>query len=176
VRPDLLCFAKGITSGYLPLGGVMISAKVAAPFFDDGVIFRHGPTYSGHPTCCAAAMANLDIMEREGLLERGLELEGEIAAALGELAEHELVGEIRAGTGALGAVAFAPDALAQAANLPARVTARARAGGVLLRPLGDAVAISPPLVATQAQVDEAASVIGDALDAVAADLAGAVGR
>lgn len=176
VRPDLLCFAKGITSGYLPLGGVMISAKVAAPFFDDGVIFRHGPTYSGHPTCCAAAMANLDIMEREGLLERGLELEGEIAAALGELAEHELVGEIRAGTGALGAVAFAPDALAQAANLPARVTARARAGGVLLRPLGDAVAISPPLVATQAQVDEAASVIGDALDAVAAELAGAVGR
>ena len=62
VRPDMLTFAKGVTSGYLPLGGVVVGAKVAAPFWEDGAWFRHGPTYSGHPTVCAAAMANLDII------------------------------------------------------------------------------------------------------------------
>src|SRR5512133_423896 len=106
VRPDLLTFAKGVTSGYLPLGGVVVSGKVAAPFWEDGAWFRHGPTYAGHPTVCAAAMANLDIIEREGLLDRGRELEDEIAPALAPLADHPLVGEIRTGIGALAAIAF----------------------------------------------------------------------
>ncbi|MGH3076374.1 MAG: aspartate aminotransferase family protein, partial [Gaiellales bacterium] len=135
VRPDMLCFAKGVTSGYLPLGGVIVDGEVAAPFWEQGIVFRHGPTYSGHPTCCAAALANLDILERERLLDRGRELEGEIAAALGALASHELVADVRAGTGALGAVAFASEALDEVADLPARVALRARERGVLIRPL-----------------------------------------
>jgi putrescine---pyruvate transaminase len=171
VRPDLICFAKGVTSGYLPLGGVVISGRVAEPFFErPGAMFRHGPTYSAHPTCCAAAMANLDIIKREGLLERGRELEDEIAAALRTLEGGELVGEVRAGIGALGAVAFDPDALAVHRDLPQRTVAQARARGVLVRPLGDGVAISPPLVVTREEVDHAAEVIGEALDAVARDL------
>ena len=125
VRPDMLTFAKGVTSGYLPLGGVVVGAKVAAPFWEDGAWFRHGPTYSGHPTVCAAAMANLDIIEREGLLDRGRELEDEIASALRPLGDHPLVGEIRTGIGALGAIAFAAEALAEAPDLPARLFARA---------------------------------------------------
>ena len=124
VRPDMLTFAKGVTSGYLPLGGVVVGAKVAAPFWEDGAWFRHGPTYSGHPTVCAAAMANLDIIEREGLLDRGRELEDEIASALRPLGDHPLVGEIRTGIGALGAIAFAAEALAEAPDLPARLFAR----------------------------------------------------
>jgi putrescine---pyruvate transaminase len=175
VRPDLLTFAKGVTSGYLPLGGVVIGAKVAAPFWDEGAWFRHGPTYSGHPTVCAAALANLDIMEREGLLERGNELEGEMAAALAPLADHALVGEIRAGIGALGAVAFSRDALAEAPDLAQRTFAAARERGVLVRGLADAVALSPPLVITREQVDRAAEVIGEALDVVARDVPAAVG-
>jgi len=175
VRPDLLTFAKGVTSGYLPLGGVVIGAKVAAPFWDEGAWFRHGPTYSGHPTVCAAALANMDIMEREGLLERGNELEGEMAAALAPLADHALVGEIRAGIGALGAVAFSRDALAEAPDLAQRTFAAARERGVLVRGLADAVALSPPLVITREQVDRAAEVIGDALDVVARDVPAAVG-
>jgi putrescine aminotransferase len=175
VRPDLLTFAKGVTSGYLPLGGVVVGAKVAAPFWDEGAWFRHGPTYSGHPTVCAAALANLDIMEREGLLERGNELEGEMAAALAPLADHALVGEIRAGIGALGAVAFSRDALAEAPDLAQRTFAAARERGVLVRGLADAVALSPPLVMTREQVDRAAEVIGDALDVVARDVPAAVG-
>ena len=175
IRPDLLTFAKGITSGYLPLGGVVVGAKVAAPFWDEGTWFRHGPTYSGHPTVCAAAMANLDIMEREGLLDRGNELEGELAAALRPLADHPLVGEIRAGIGALGAVAFSPDALAEAPDLSQRTFAAARERGVLVRGLADAVALSPPLVVSREQVDRVADVIAESLDVVARDVPAAVG-
>jgi putrescine aminotransferase len=171
VRPDLICFAKGVTSGYLPLGGVVISGRVAEPFFErPGSTFRHGPTYSAHPTCSAAAMANLDIMKRENLLERGRELEDEIAGALRTLEGRDLVGEVRAGIGAVGAVAFDPDALGAHPDLPQRAFAQARARGVLVRPLGDGVAISPPLVVTREEVDHAAEVIGEALEAVARDL------
>ncbi len=171
VRPDMITFAKGVTSGYLPLGGVVVAGRVAEPFYEQGgVWFRHGQTYSGHPTCCAAAHANLDIIEREGLLVRGRELEGEIAEAFAPLADSDLVGDVRSGIGALGAVAFDAGALAEHPDLPARTFAAARERGVLVRPLGDAVAISPPLVITQAQVGQAAAAIGDAISAVAADL------
>jgi putrescine---pyruvate transaminase len=170
VRPDLLCFAKAVTSGYLPLGGVVVAAKVAAPFWEDGAWFRHGPTYAGHPTVCAAALANLDILEREGLLDRGRELEDDIATALRGLDDAPLVGGVRAGIGALGAVAFAPEALAEAPDLPQRTFAAARDRGVLVRPLGDGVAISPPLVVTREQVQHAADVIGESLQAVARDV------
>jgi putrescine---pyruvate transaminase len=171
VRPDMICFAKGVTSGYLPLGGVVVSGGVAEPFFErPGAMFRHGPTYSAHPTCCAAAMANLDILKREDLLTRGRELEDEIAGALHSLEGHDLIGEVRAGIGALGAVAFEPEALAAHKDLPQRTFAQARARGVLVRPLGDGVAISPPLVVTRDEVEHAAEVIGEALEAVARDL------
>ncbi len=171
LRPDMITFAKGVTSGYLPLGGVVISGRVAEPFWTgEGLWFRHGQTYSGHPTACAAAMANLDIIEAEGLLERGRELEDEIAAALGTLAGNDLVGAVRAGIGALGAVAFEPEALAAHPDLPLRTFAQAKARGVLVRPLGDAVAISPPLIATREQIDRAAQAIGEAVAVVAADL------
>ena len=177
VQPDLLCFAKGVTSGYLPLGGVLVSGRVAEPFWErGGTVFRHGPTYSAHPTCCAVAMVNLDILEREDLLARGRELEDEIAAALRPLAGHDLAGEVRAGIGALGAVAFEPEALRERPDLPARVFAHARDRGVLVRPLGDAVAVSPPLVITREQVGEAAAAIGDALDAAARDRAQPAGE
>jgi adenosylmethionine-8-amino-7-oxononanoate aminotransferase len=175
VRPDLLTFAKGITSGYLPLGGVVVSARVAAPFWDEGAWFRHGPTYAGHPTVCAAAMANLDIMEGEGLLDRGLAIEQELVAALGGLADHPLIGEIRAGVGALGAVAFKPEALAEAPDLVQRVFAAARERGVLVRALADALALSPPLVITREEIDHAAAVIGESLDVVARDVPAAAG-
>jgi putrescine---pyruvate transaminase len=175
VRPDLLTFAKGVTSGYLPLGGVVVSGKVAAPFWEDGAWFRHGPTYAGHPTVCAAAMANLDIMERENLLDRGRELEDEIGAAFAGLTDHPLVGEIRTGIGALAAVAFAGEALAEAPDVPARIFAAARERGVLVRPLGDGVAFSPPLIITREEVEHVAEVVGEALDAVARDVPAAAG-
>ncbi len=172
LRPDMITFAKGVTSGYLPLGGVIISGDIAAPFWDEegAPWFRHGPTYSGHPTCCAVALANLDIIEREGLLARGLALEGEMAAALSGFGSHALVDEVRCGTGALAAVALTGEVLARDIKSPLRVAAHARERGVLVRPLGDGVGLSPPLIATREDIDTAASAIGEALDAVASEL------
>ena len=172
IRPDMITFAKGVTSGYLPLGGVIVNGDIAAPFWDEenAPWFRHGPTYSGHPTCCAVALANLDIIEREGLLARALEIEGELTAALSRFASHALVGEVRSGTGALAAVALSGEVLALDAKAPMKVFGQARERGVLVRPLGDGVALSPALIITREEIDTAASAIGEALDAVASEL------
>ncbi|MGL6279341.1 MAG: aspartate aminotransferase family protein, partial [Gaiella sp.] len=105
LEPDLIVFAKGVTSGYLPLGGVIASPRVAEPFWaTPGRSFAHGTTYSGHPTCCAAALANLAILERERLVERAFELEDPFHGALRALEAHPLVGEVRGGIGVMAAV------------------------------------------------------------------------
>ena len=169
--PDAVTFAKGITSGYVPLGGVIVGGTIQEPFWKGGAagVWRHGYTYSGHATAAAAAHANLDIIEREGLLNRGLELESEIRAALAPLADHELVGEIRAGFGAVAAIQIDSALLADDAGLTDRVTLRARSHGVLTRTLtGGGLQISPPLVITRAELDEIAAGLRRALDDVAA--------
>src|SRR5438270_7915682 len=95
--PDLLVFAKGVTSGYMPLGGVIVGPRVQEPFWSgEGISFRHGYTYSGHAAACAAALSNLDILERERLVERVSALEPVFAANVHSLAEHPLVGDTRA--------------------------------------------------------------------------------
>jgi putrescine---pyruvate transaminase len=166
VKPDMITFAKGVTSGYLPLGGVVASGEVAAPFFGEpgGPMLRHGATYAGHPTCCAAAMAVLDIYESEGLIERGRELEEPLRDALAPLASHDAVGEVRAGLGLLGAVALSDDALASDPAAVGKVAAGAREAGVLVRPLLRGVAVSPPLVVDESHLRELA-------DGIAAGLA-----
>jgi putrescine aminotransferase len=148
LEPDIVACAKGITSGYLPMGGVIAAPWVAEPFWAQGAgMWRHGYTYSGHATVAAAALANIAILEREGLCRRSLELESELAAALDPLAAHDLVSEVRSGTGVLAAVQIGPDALEADPTLPARVSAAVRANGVLVRMLvGGAIAVSPPLV------------------------------
>ncbi len=169
--PDALTFAKGITSGYVPLGGVIVGRQIQEPFWDKPTagVWRHGYTYSGHASAAAAAHANLDIIEREGLVARGLELETEIPAALAPLADHELVSEIRGGFGAVAAVQIEPDLLADDPGLTDRVTLRSRHHGVLTRTLvGGGLQISPPLVISRDELDEIASGIAGALDDVAA--------
>ena len=85
VRPDMITFAKGVTSGYIPLGGVVVSSAVAAPYFAEpgGPMLRHGATYAGHPAACAAALAVLDVYEGENLIERGRELEQPLVGRAG---------------------------------------------------------------------------------------------
>jgi adenosylmethionine-8-amino-7-oxononanoate aminotransferase len=163
----MITFAKGVTSGYLPLGGVVVSEEVAAPYFEapGGPMFRHGATYAGHPACCAAALAVIDIYEREDLIRRGRDLEQPLHDALAPLADHPAVGEVRAGLGFLAAVAVAPDADPGAT---ARLAAGARAAGVLVRPLLGGVAVSPPLIAEQEHIDLIAQAIEAGLDRVTA--------
>jgi putrescine---pyruvate transaminase len=158
VRPDLITFAKGVTSGYLPLGGVIASGRVAAPFFDEpgGPMLRHGATYAGHPTCCAAALAVLDVYDRENIIPRGRELERPLLDALAPLESDPAVAEVRGGLGLLAAVQLAPDVLQRDPNAVAKVAAGAREAGVLLRPLLGSLAVSPPLIVEQEHVDQIA--------------------
>lgn len=154
LEPDMITFAKGVTCGYLPLGGVIVSPRVAAPFFDQpGNIFRHGYTYSGHAASCAAGLAVMDILENEGVIERAAELEAEIPAALAPLTELDVVTEIRSGVGALAAIQLDPTD----ETLPARAARACREAGVLTRAVGGgALQVSPPLVMTPEHVTEMA--------------------
>jgi len=164
LSPDLITVAKGITSGYVPLGGVIASARVAEPFWTDGTqnVFRHGFTYAGHATACAVGLANLDVIEREGLVQRVRELEPVLADALAPLADHPAVADVRVGVGLLAAVELADPSKLQA------VIDAAYERGVLVRGIrGVALQISPPFVITEEEIETTARVFGDALDAAA---------
>jgi len=166
----MVVLAKGITSGYLPLGGVLISGEVAKPFWSTpgGPMFRHGATYAGHPTCCAAALANLAIIEREGLVTRGRELEGVLMDVLAPLADHPACGEIRGGLGLAAAVDLTPEALKSVPGAMGRYSSAVRAAGVLCRPQATGLAIGPPLIVERAHLEEIATAVRAGLDAVAA--------
>jgi adenosylmethionine-8-amino-7-oxononanoate aminotransferase len=161
LEPDLVTSAKGLTSGYLPMGAVFAAPRVHEPFFrpDAGVWWRHGYTYSGHAAAAAVALANLAIIDGEGLLDEAARLETTIAEAFAPLASHEGVVEVRSGTGALAAVqlADAPAAMALANRL--------RSYGVATRAVGTGgLQISPAFVMTDEQVFEMADAILRALE------------
>jgi adenosylmethionine-8-amino-7-oxononanoate aminotransferase len=162
IEPDMITFAKGVTSGYLPLGGVMIHEKVAEPFWSapGAPVFRHGPTYAAHATCCAAALANIGLLG-DGLLERGAQLEQPLHDTVNAFADHPAVSETRGGTGFLAAVEFSDETMERHPDAVNRVVMGAREQGVLVRPLGRAVALSPPLTTTE----EHLGLVGEALAA-----------
>jgi adenosylmethionine-8-amino-7-oxononanoate aminotransferase len=160
LSPDLITVAKGITSGYLPLGGVIASPRVAEPFWAEGTsnMFRHGFTYSGHATSCAVGLANLDVIEREGLVQRVKQLEPVLADALRPLADHEAVADVRTGVGLLGAVELADPSKLQA------VIDACYERGVLVRGIrGVALQVSPPFVITEDEIAKTAEVFAEAL-------------
>ncbi|WP_024806079.1 aspartate aminotransferase family protein [Nocardia sp. BMG51109] len=158
LEPDLMTTAKGLTSGYLPMGAVFVAPRVAEPFFSGGVWFRHGYTYGGHAGSAAAAMANLDILEREDLLGASKNLESLLEEHLSPLAAHPRVAEVRSGLGAVAAVQ-----MADPAEGPAMVKAL-RAQGVSGRAAGQgALQISPSFVISEEQVAELAAAFGRAL-------------
>jgi putrescine---pyruvate transaminase len=159
--PDMVISAKGLSSGYAPVGAVLVAPAVAEPFFRPGagVWFRHGYTYSGHAMCAAVALANLELIEREGLLGEAARLETTLARTLSPLAEHDAVREVRCGTGALAAVQL--EAPADAPMLVGLL----REEGVATRAVGaGGIQISPAFVMTDAEVDELAAAIGRAVD------------
>jgi adenosylmethionine-8-amino-7-oxononanoate aminotransferase len=169
LEPDILVCAKGITSGYLPLGAVLASPGVAEPFWAEGAgMWRHGYTYSGHAAVAAAALVNIDILEREGLPARAKAMEGSLLDALKQLTDHGLVEDVRGGVGLLAAVQLRRDLVEGDPALGARVGAATREAGVLVRPLiGGALAVSPPLTIEDAQLQEIVDGFRAGLDAVA---------
>jgi putrescine aminotransferase len=160
IEPDLMPIAKGISSGYLPIGGVLVSDRIADAFIEKGGEFYHGYTYSGHPACCAAALANLEILQREKLVER-------VADDIGpylqkkwlELGEHPLVGEARM-VGLVGALELVPARgdRSRAFEPVGEVGALARDtsfdNGLVMRAVRDSLIISPPLVLSHEEADD----------------------
>jgi L-2,4-diaminobutyrate transaminase len=178
MRPDLITVAKGLTSAYAPLSGVIVGAKVWE------VIARgsrelgpmgHGWTYSGHPVCAAAALANLDILEREDITGNAAKVGAYLQEAMQRtFAHHPLVGEAR-GVGMLAALEFMQDGAARrpfdaALKVGAQVSAACLERGLIARamPHGDILGFAPPLVTTAQEVDEIVGIAREAVDAVAA--------
>jgi putrescine---pyruvate transaminase len=174
VLPDIVSFAKGVSSGYLPLGGIMVS-KVIKQAMDDvkpDDRWMHAYTYSGHPTCCAVGLKNLEIMERERLWERaaamGTRLHEGLKAALGD---HKHVGDIRGGKGLLAAVELVEDRATKAPfaadkKIGPRVLQEMNKRGVVTRGRAEHIFFAPPLVVTEAQVDQLVGAARDAVKAV----------
>jgi putrescine aminotransferase len=169
IRADLMPIAKGMSSGYLPIGGVMVGDRVAEVLIARGGEFAHGYTYSGHPVACAVASANLRIIERENLVSRVREqLAPHLAAKWRQLAEHPLVGEARC-TGLLGALELVRDkATRRFFDKRGEVGTICRdfcfENGLIMRAVRDTMIVSPPLVITPAQLDELAEKAWRCLD------------
>ncbi|MBI2824239.1 MAG: aspartate aminotransferase family protein [Planctomycetia bacterium] len=172
IEPDVVSFAKGITSGYFPLGGIGVSDRIAAAIDNapDEMTWMHAFTYSGHPVGCAIALANLDIIEREGLVRRAGELGRRLLERLQTLASHPHVGDVR-GLGLMAAVELVADKATKAEFPPAekigpRVHAATQERGMFTRLRGDVYNLAPPFVTTDAQIDRMVDILGESIQAV----------
>ncbi len=179
IEPDIITFAKGVTSGYVPLGGLAISDKVLARVTgknSNGAWFSNGFTYSGHPVSCAAVLANFDIIEREKILEHVREVAPHFQASLRTLTKSPLVGEVR-GLGLMACVELVADRQnvgAESTDLDGEIAKRVDRHcfelGLIVRPIGNMCVMSPPLVITKAEIDKMVSILRQALDRTAEDL------
>ena len=162
-QPDIITFAKGVTSGYSPLGGMLISDRLAQPFLDEGSTFMHGITFGGHPVSCAVALANLDIMEREDLLGNVLRRESDLDARLNGLRDLPIVGDVR-GAGFLRSIELVRDPdtretfTAEECSwlLKGLISTRLYESGLMCRADDRAdpmIVLSPPLIAGDDELD-----------------------
>lgn len=169
LKPDLMPIAKGLSSGYLPIGGVMVADHISRVIIEEGGEFTHGMTYAGHPAACAVAAANIRILRDEGIIDRVRTETGPyLQQRWAELADHPLVGEVR-GLGFLGAFEIVADKETRAQFEPSGSTGPlcrdiAADLGLVMRAVGDSMIISPPLIMSKGQIDELVDLAGKALD------------
>jgi adenosylmethionine-8-amino-7-oxononanoate aminotransferase len=174
VEPDILSFAKGVTSGYLPLGGIMVSREIkdAMDTVKPEDKWMHAYTYSGHPTCCAVALKNLEIMERERLWENAAKMGQRLHEGLrSTFGRHPHVGDIRGGKGLLAAIELVEDR-ASKRNFAAdkkvgpRIAAEMMKRGLVTRRVNESICFAPPLIVTEDQIDRLISTTADSMKAV----------
>ncbi|MEQ9261280.1 MAG: aminotransferase [Roseovarius sp.] len=175
IQPDIITCAKGLTSGYLPLGAMILSDRIWNEISSEDrehIMFSNGYTYSGHPVCCAAALKNIEIMEREGILEHVRAITPHFQARLQELRKYEIVGDAR-GEGLIGCVEgiAAPGLpeekrLAIDAEFGARVDAKCEEMGLIVRPLINMCVFSPPLIITESEIDKMFDILDRAIGEV----------
>ena len=174
-KPDLMTFAKGVTSGYVPLGGVLVGDRVAKVLIEQGGDFNHGYTYSGHPVACAVAIANIRLIQQLRLVEHVREDVGPyLAQQFASLRDHPLVGSTET-CGLMGAILLVKDKAKGEAfpgELEVGMVCRGHCfgNGLIMRAVGDRMIIAPPLVITRAQVDEMMALIRRCLDLTLADV------
>ena len=174
-RPDLMTFAKGVTSGYVPLGGVMVGDRIASVLIEQGGEFEHGYTYSGHPVACAVALANIRLIQQLGLVGRVHDDVGPyLADAFEALRDHPLVGTAET-CGLLGALLLVKDKakltlFAADAGIGMICRGHCFANGLVMRAVGPRMIIAPPLVISRAQIDEMVALIRRCLDLTLADV------
>ena len=158
VMPDMMTFAKGVTSGYLPLSGVIVSRRVCENFEEPGFLLRTGYTYSGHPTVAAAAVRNMEIITAEGLVDRAHHVGRKLTEGLEALAADGLIASHR-GTGAVQAAVLDRPSMDVRNDMLRR--------GVIVRPINDALAMCPPLVITDDEIGRMIDTMAESLRAVA---------
>jgi putrescine aminotransferase len=175
IKPDLMPIAKGMSSGYVPIGGVMVGGRVAGRLIADGGEFFHGFTYSGHPAACAAAIENLRILREEKIIERAAaDTAPYFKQRWSELADHKLVGEARM-TGLIGALELVRDkATRQPFDDVGTVGTKCRdacfRNNVVMRAVGDTMVVSPPLIISRDEIDELVSLARRSLDDTLAEI------
>jgi putrescine---pyruvate transaminase len=176
VEPDIVSFAKGVTSAYLPLGGILLSERVHGTLLEAPADqkYMHAATYSGHPVCCAVGLANIEIMEREGLVERAGVIGRRLLAGLEPLRDLAPVGDVR-GLGLMCAVELVEDKATKkpALGLGGRVVREARSRGLIARiragsadpAVGDTICLAPPLMTPEETIDQIPVILREALTA-----------
>lgn len=175
ITPDFMQLGKGLTSGYLPLSACLMSDRVTDVLIGEGGEWAHGYTYSGHPSCCAVALANIEVMQTERLVERAeAELIPHFAAKLAEFADHPLVGDVRS-VGLMGGIELVADKATGAAFPPEQrvgnlCSVEALKLGLAFRDNGDTMALMPPLVMSLEQMDEMFAIARQAIDNTAQKL------
>jgi adenosylmethionine-8-amino-7-oxononanoate aminotransferase len=174
IEPDIMQFAKGITSGYIPLGGIGVSDKVREVIngVPAGKRWMHAYTYSGHPTCCAVALANIDIIEKEGLVQRGAAAGARLLERLRSLESMDGVGNVR-GLGLMAAVEVVADKATKqlfppAAAMTQQLTDALLDRGLYTRVALDCICLAPPLMTSDAIIDRIVDTIREAIPAVLA--------
>jgi adenosylmethionine-8-amino-7-oxononanoate aminotransferase len=179
VTPDILVTAKGVTSGYLPLGVVLFKEEIFQTFLASGddYAFWHGYTYTGHPTVCAAGLANLEIIEREKLVQKAREHGKYLQRKLATLRDLPLVGDVRS-QGLMAAIEIVKDKTTKEMfpaemQIARKMWEKALDNGVITRVAGqNNLALCPPLIITREQIDELVGAVRRAIEEVAAELDG----
>ena len=172
IIPDIITFAKGITSGYLPLGGIIVSDQIYNCIQDspENRKWNHSFTYSGHPTCCAVGLINIDLIEKEELLERSKEMGNLLIERLESLRSIPYIGDIR-GLGLMAAIEVVEDTVSRKPydpklNIGSRIITKMLENGVYTRCRGDSINFAPPLVVTVEELDRMVNVAGEAINSV----------
>jgi putrescine aminotransferase len=172
LEPDLMTFAKAVTNGYMPLGGVMVSDRLSEVLLGGGGEFAHGLTYSGHPASCAAGHATQEILNESKLIQTaGAEIAPHFQARLRALEDHRIVGEVR-GRGMFAAVELVRDKGSRERLAPESESAvfcrnTANAGGLMVRQTGNAMIMAPPLICNRQEIDSLVDMLAEALDKTA---------